>query len=165
MKTYKKNKIKNKDGMLVTKKGKIITIDPEIIDLANYLETLYQKAQHDMTIKMLTPTINNEFERVSEHEIDCEFEVDTPILDEQVEQSIKLMHEIDAVNNANKANIMLENMKPLVDFVSDDYIVACSSDRIHKFDTPNLGDPLGWTIDSLLDAIAFINGGKAVDYE
>lgn len=165
MKVYAKDKLKYKNGMLVADSGDVVGIDPEIVDFANELETKVQKAQWLKTQPEACAGPNfAEFKRKGEDEIQG-FIVETPLLDERAEQSMALMEELDSKCLNDKMNDQLMSMYPLMLFVKDDSVVDVNPDKLHKFDCPVLGNPLTWTEDTILNAIAVINNVEIIDAE
>lgn len=164
MKIYNKDNLHYKNGMFVTDSGDIIGIDSEIVDLANELETKYQRAVwlETQPAPCLGPNFS-EFERLSEFDMDDEFKVETPIMDKRTEESIKYMEELDMKILNDSMNEQLRGMKPLVMFVEDDSVISFDVDKIHRFDCYMLGNPLDWTKDTIISAIARINNVELED--
>lgn len=156
MKAYPKNELSFKNGLLIASDNEVVVIDPEIVDAANALETKFQQKMYlnSQPEGCPCPTLVG-FERESEFDIKL-FEAETPIIDKRAEESKAFMDELDLVSSTNVMNGMLMSMKQLIIFVNDDHVYG--SDCIaHKFDTPNLGNPLEWTDDTIKEAVAFIN--------
>ena len=163
MKMYAKNGLKYKNGLIVTTEGDVVGVDNEVVDLANEIETAYQKA---VWLK-IQPSVcagpdYSKFERKTETVIEG-FVVDTPIMDKKVEEAQKLMEEIDSVQLNETMNNMLAGLTPLVYFVTDDDVLSCENAAPHHFDCPMLGNPLEWTMDTLINAVAIINGVEVIE--
>lgn len=158
MKIYQKADLKMKDGLIINDAGEIVAIDPEIVDLANNLETELQQARFlaDQPEASPMPTLVG-FKRKSMNEIEL-FECETPIQDKRAEDAMKLMEEIDQASLTTQMNLMLTNIKPLVLFAKDSDVIAMEATTLHRFDTPFMGNPLEWTEESISQVVAEING-------
>lgn len=165
MKFYKKSKLKYVDGYLTTKKGKIVMIDNEIIDLANELEERYQRALWEIVHP--EPEIDTnapEFKRLSERKPN-KTTLETPYLDEKTEQTMKIMEEIDALSKVHELNNDLLGMKPLLDFVKSDKVIECESGTLHRFDLPILGDPLKLSAEDIVKFELDIHHLDQIEYD
>lgn len=159
MKMYKKSDLTLNHGLLVTKDGDIVLPDPRIVWQANKLETKVQKAAYLMAQPEATPMPSLDgFERRSINDSESrKFTVDTPVMDANTEEAMKLMNEIDDMTKADQANIMLDDFKSLLDFVTQDFVIDCG-DQLYKFDTPMLGDVLKLDETDVVNAIAYVCG-------
>lgn len=157
-KLFNKSDLTYKNGYLVTDDGTIVPVNPIFVNQANDLETDNQKNIHkDYVLAMSDPTMSEieEFERSHEHEIKIDyFEVDTPLLDEQAEQSLALMDEIDKVSVNDEMNDRLNDYRELIEFVSDDTIRVDLDQMPYRFDLPTLGDPLKWNYKTIANIVA-----------
>lgn len=159
MKMYKKSKLTLNHGLLVSKDGDIVLPDYRIVQQANALETMIQKAAYLMAQPEATPMPSLDgFERRSIDDSETrKFKVDTPTMDAKAEEAMKLMDEIDDMATADKANAMLDDFKSFLDFVTQDFVVD-GGDQLYKFDTPMLGDVLKLTETDVVNAIAYVCG-------
>lgn len=159
MKMYKKSDLTLNNGLLVSKDGDIVLPDFRIVQQANGLETMVQKAKYLMSQPEATPMPSLDgFERMSISDNESrKFEVSTPVMDAKAEEAMKLMGEIDDMATVEKANAMLDDFKTLLDFVSQDFVIDCG-DQLYKFDTPVLGNVLELTEEDVVKAIAYICG-------
>lgn len=158
MKMYDKKDLEYKNGLLVASDGTVMGIDPEIIDLANELETRIQKAEYlaAQPGAVAVPSLDG-FTRKSETEMQ-KFVCETPIMDKKVEESLKFMEEIEDVQVTNKLNDDLAGLMPLVQFAKDSSIVSMDHVAPRKFDVPTMGNPLKWDEDKLMVFVAMANG-------
>lgn len=159
MKMYKKSDVMLNHGLLVSKDGDIILPNYLIVQQANSLETLVQKAAYLSTQPKATPAPSLDgFERVSiDDSKSRKFEVFTPTMDAKADEAMKLMDELDDVATANAANAMLDDFKEFLDFVTQDFVIDCG-DQLYKFDTPTLGNVLDLTEADVIDAVAYACG-------
>lgn len=159
MKMYKKSELTLNHGLLVSKDGDIVLPDYRIVRQANALEDMVQETAYLMAQPEATPMPSLDgYKRVSIDDSETrKFTVDTPTMDAKAEEAMKLMDEIDDTATADKANSMIERFKPLLDFVSQDFVVDCG-DQLYKFDTPVLGDVLKLTETDVVNAIAYVCG-------
>lgn len=158
MKMYKKKDLSYKNGLIVAPDGEVVAIDNEVVDMANELETRIQKASYlkSQPEPVAIPTLEG-FVRQTETTL-TSFVCDTPLMDEQVERSMKLMEEIDDQAMTDKLNEQLKYLTPLVYFVKDDELLSVENDSQHRFDVPVMGNPLEWTEDLLMEFVCKANG-------
>lgn len=159
MKTYKKSKLSYVNGMLVTKKGKVVYPGSDVVRQANELEKMmqeyeYLKAQPEFQPK---PSLEG-FKRVHERENLGKFHTLTPTLDSEVKKTLALLRELDEKNDMDKANDEMAKHKELIDFLNSDVVVGLEADDIELFDTPTLGDVLTWDENMVARCIAKILG-------
>lgn len=159
MKMYQKSDLTLNHGLLVSKDGDIILPDPRIVHQANELEDMAQKAAYLMAQPEATPMPSLDgFKRVSIDDSESrKFEVSTPVMDAKADEAMKLMDEIDDKATANKANSMIDHFEPLLDFVSQDFVIDCGN-QLYKFDTPVLGNVLELTEADVIKVIAYVCG-------
>lgn len=160
MKMYKKSDLTIIDGMLVNGDGDIVMPDVRVIEQANELETLVQKAEYLSGQPEATPMPSLEgFERKSEKDADVHFHAKTPELDKKAEEAMAIMDELDDMATVDAANDMVDKFPELLAFVSNDYVVdfGCGGVLV-TFDTPTLGSVLKLTKDDVIDAIAYACG-------
>lgn len=167
MKMYSKKDLKFKNGYLIAPDGEIVTPDFNIVGQANQLETSVQRRSFiDKQPEVCFGPNLNEFKRKSIDDVNtCEFKIDTPLLDEKVDESIALMDEIDNAQVVERMNEELHyKYNNLLKFVIDDDIVCKENDiAFSKFDTPTLGNPLEWDVNKIMDAIGYIFGYAEAD--
>lgn len=150
MKLYKKNNLTFSNGMLVTKKNKVVCVDINIVEQANKLETLNQKIEwlKDQPKACSGPDFS-EFERVHSG-TKVKLGTETPTLDKEIKKSLKLMDEIDHYNTTEKAEDVINDVfKELVEFVTNKEVIDYCS-VVSKFDTPTLGNPLELTNEDII---------------
>ena len=156
-KMYKKSKLTFKDSFIVTKKGKIVAIDNEVVDLMNTLEERLQRAIFidDQPEACAGPDLSK-FERIHAG-VNVSVKHETPTLDQKVEESMLLMQEIDDSNSVTMLNMDLEGMRPLLEFIGSDTVISVEHSTPHRFDTPRLGNPLELTIEDVIEAEMIIH--------
>lgn len=164
MKMYKKNDLHFIDGMLVTEDGKIVVPSAKIVRQFNDFETMCQR--HDYLIDQPdyspAPSLDG-FERKSAFGHNGGFSAKTPLLDAKVEDTMKLLAELDGANAAEDANNLLDEFEEMVLFVCNDYVVDFGEAiELIKFDTPMLGDPLKVTEAEIIKVISAICGASGV---
>lgn len=165
MKMYAKEDLKVKDGLLVSSDGDVVAINPDVVDLANELETNLQKARFLAAQPQggPAPTLDG-FKRKSDKSIEM-FTCETPIADKKAEEALAFMDELDDVQLTQDMNDMLLGMTELVMFVQEPEVLSMDHAVVRRFDTPELGNPLTWTKDTLASAVAEIHGCSVVDGE
>ena len=160
MKLYKKSDLEFRHGMLIANDGNVVAVDNEIIDLANELETEYQKACYleEQPEPVPERSLDN-FER--EHYVGnprLHVNINTPLLDAKIEEAMSIMTELDAASANNNINDLFEQFSPLVDFVASDEVLSIDGQvSQHKFDTPKIGNPLEITNQKLVFIAAKIS--------
>ena len=153
MKMYKKKKLDYKNGYIV-KEGKIIGIDNKIVDMFNQLETDVQKWLHNMKypVEDIKPAVP--FSRETERgKIYPRVTAVTPELDNMAEKTIAMMDELDKVANADMCNKYFKSIQPLIEFINDKFVVECNQSTQHRFDLPQLGNPLKITKEDLCEIV------------
>lgn len=156
MKMFKKNKLEYRNGYIVTKKkGKIVNVDNEVVDLLNQLEEDIQRAMYEKTTRVECNEVK-EFKRSSCYDIELGYEVETPTLDAMAEKALKIMEELDDSFNASQAEARLESIKPVVQFINDDFVVSCEQATQHRFDLPIIGNPLDLNLEELITLVGTI---------
>lgn len=160
MKMYDKMNLMYVNGLMVDSDGNVVAIDNAIVDMANELETRIQKAKYleAQPEAVAIPTLDG-FERESEFKLK-KVECTTPVMDERVEESKKIMDELDSMFMTNKVNDDIDRYRDLLLFVKETTVVSAEHEAPHKFDVPTMGSPLDWDYDTMLDFIALANGLK-----
>ena len=164
MKMYKKNDLSFVDGMLVTEDGKVVVPSAKIVMQFNAFETMCQR--HDYLVDQPdyspAPSLDG-FKRKSAFGHNGGFSAKTPLLDAKVEDTMKLLAEIDGANAAEQANDLLDEFERMILFICNDYVVDLGDGaELIKFDTPTLGDPLKVTEADVVAAISAICGASGV---
>lgn len=156
-KYIKKSKLKFKNGNLVTKKGKIVFVEPRVIDEFNMLEEMVQK--QNWMIKAIAqsgiPIEPYKFESARAIELEDDFiEVDTSTLDKQIKESLEVAKEIDNVTAKEKVKDYLENkFADLLKFVREDEIIVYEGKIYSEFDLKCIGNPLMINEAAVIDII------------
>lgn len=157
MKMFDKEKIEYKNGYLVCE-GEIVSVDNEVVDLANKLETDVQRASFKRTHGCNydpCKVCDEPFARTTERNIPT-LRVETPMLDKKTKQAMQMMDEIDAMEKADQINEYLRGIDPLLQFAENDFVIACEHGEQHRFDVPVLGDPTKWTLKSISEQVMSI---------
>lgn len=161
MKMYKKSDLQLINGMLVSG-DEIIAVADHIVNQANELETLVQKAEYLSTQPSATPMPSLDgFERKSANEFGERFIATTPVTDMKVAEAMAIMDEADDVAITDVANGLLDQFTELAKFIREDYVIDTNAPSIIAFDTPTLGSILDLTTDDLMHAIAKVCGMSA----
>ena len=158
MKMYKKSDLTIIDGMLVNGDGDIINVSYKVVNQANELETLVQKATFLAAQPKATPMPSLDgFVRTSSKEAQ-RFSAETPTMDAKAEEALTIMDELDDVATASQGNAMLDHFSDLIEFAKVDYVIDYGCGKLLTFDTPTLGCPLDLTPDDVMKAVAFVCG-------
>ena len=162
MKIYNKSDVQFFNGYIVkgNKSKKVIGIDNEIVDLFNKIEYDYQRAKY-LAKQPKVEAGDYTFEDFKfEHNNNDEFTVtaNTPYLDRKIAETLKIMDDLDAITQSDRFNDYINGIKPVMQFIDNDFIVSCDQHVQHKFDTKYLGNPLEMTIEDIVDCIATIVG-------
>lgn len=155
MKMINKSELEYKNGYIVNG-DEIIAVDPYIILQANALEEMVQKRRwlNDQPQACSGPNLSS-FERESELDVLPHWEAETPLMDKKIEDSLKLMEELDEMNMVNLVNKELKYFEELIEFTSKDYVIDMPSQCApEKFDMPTLGNPLELTAQQVAEYIA-----------
>lgn len=166
MKVYKKSKLTIKDGLVLTKKGKVVALNPIVIELANRLDLDLQKALYLKAQPKAVPAPSLKgFEPKSENMWDnYHVATKTPLHDEEIERSIALMEELDRQTDALELEKYIGIYKDLLEFVSDYSALSHDADPI-RINTPELGNLLKLDTKDVLEAIimAYIDDCSEVE--
>lgn len=160
MKIYKKSELKLTNGLLVTKKGDVVTVDERIVEQANDLETLLQKTEYLAAQPSASPMPSLAgFERKRfDDNGNLYFSTVTPALDAKAEEAMAIMGEIDNMTTAEQANRMIDMFADLIRFADSDTVIDCEAECVDPFDMPTLGSILELTHEDIVGVIAFANG-------
>ena len=165
MKMYKKNELKFVDGLLIADDGTIVAPSKKIVSQFNRFETLCQRYDYmiDQPDYSPMPSLDG-FERKSSFGHKGGFAVKTPLLDAKVEDTMKLLDELDGAKAADDANEMLEEFEEMVLFICNDYVVDLGvvGGELERFDLPTLGDPLKLTEKDIIAIIGMVCGAGEV---
>ena len=154
MKVYKKSKLTIKDGLVLTKKGKVVAINPVVVESANRLDLDLQKALYLKAQPKAVPAPSlKDFEPKSEGMWDnYHVVVETPLKDKEIEHSIALMEELDKQTDALELEKYIGIYKDLLEFVGYDSALSHDADPI-RINTPELGNLLELDTKAVLEAI------------
>lgn len=157
------------DGFLCNKKGHVLGIDPKVAELANELDTMVQKKMYlnKQPEAQPMPSLNG-FKRRHMHELALpQIEpAETPVTDKRIAEAIAFVHEMGNQRKADKVNEMVKEFAMLFDFANNNKIwMDTDVYEEYEFDTPELGNPLDYDMELLLEAIMFINDANIEDVE
>lgn len=151
MKMVKKSNLIYERGYICTKKGKVVSVPNNIVRMMNKLDRDVQESEWRKEQPVPEPA--KKFVPITER-IHPIVKVDTPALDEQVERSMAIMEDIDAMAGADEVNQYLAEIDPLIQWVMADKIIATENPAQLQFDLPRLGNPLELDIEYLVDLVA-----------
>lgn len=151
-KMYKKSDLSYVNGYIVTKDDEIVLLPNDASNQLMHLEYELQKLEW-LKNKPKLPLIEYpDFVRKSEFETAVpEIAVETPLLDEQVQRSMKMREEIDNQKASKMANKFLAKYEKLFRFIGSDLFTEGDSDI--QFDLPTLGNPLELTADKVVQLV------------
>lgn len=162
MKIYKKSELEYKNGYLV-KDDEIVQVDNEVVDLLNMLDTHVQRAEHEAGKKKcyecFKEVIEDEFVPQSEYFLPV-IEVNTPLLDSEVDKTMAIMEELDDKEKCRLVNEHLNGYRPVVLFCKDDTVVSFDQPTQHRFDLSRLGNPLELTAEDIAVYCGILYGGE-----
>lgn len=159
MKFIKKSDLSYRNGYLVDAEGNVHQPDQKVVHDLNELEIELQRAAYleAQKSKFVPADIEGkDFKPVSQHEYKAKFDVKTPLLDKEIENSMALMDEIDKANVVTKVQQWIEDHEKLVTFLTNDEFIE--SGCTERFDLPSFGDPLELTLNEVVSTLAAING-------
>lgn len=155
-KIYKKEELQYINGYIV-KGDEIVAIDDSIVALLNKLDEDVQRKRFDDAKKGLIDLSAFdavEFERESERpQIKPTIHVDTPVLDQKVEEGKAFAKELDLLERAGKVEKYFDHLATATKFVIEDCVVESSFSHNWQFDLPVLGNPLELTRDELAEFV------------
>lgn len=166
MKFIAKSDLTYQNGYLVDSEGNVHQPIERIVKTLNELEVEMQRAVYlrEQKEKFSPADIEGkDFEPLSEHEIDVDFEVKTPLIDKEIESAMNLMAEIDRANALGKIKAWIKDHTDLIEFLAEDKFIE--SDCTVKFDLAGFGDPLKLTVDELVATLLAKYGYKPEDKE
>ena len=155
MKIYKKSECEMIDGIIV-KDGEAVGLPCSVHRMLHIVEEQLQKAYYllDQPKACPAPTLEG-FVKKTSSPMPFIKKPTTPFSDAQVNMALAIMNETDAVNAVNEINDMIEDFKPLIEWVASETLMD-SGDCYGKLDLPELGDPLKLTTDDIVEALKAI---------
>lgn len=155
-KFYSKSDLTFKSGYVVSATGDVVALPKGVARQLNDIEEMVQRAKWDAKHEAaeMEP---EKFVRRSAFKPTPEITVDTPLLDQKVEESMQLHREIERQLCADKLNEIIRSFKEAFAFCDEDDFVE--GDEVIRLDLPTLGDPLKLTANELGRHI----GGMAFD--
>lgn len=157
-KFYSKSDLTFKSGYVVNATGDVVALPKGVANQLNSIEEMVQKAkwvaEHESAEEE-----PEEFVRKSAFKTAPTITVDTPLLDQKVEEAVQLHEEIKRQLCAEKLTDIIKGFKEAFAFCDEDDFVE--GDKVVRLDLPTLGDPLKLTPAELAGHI----GGMAFDGE
>ena len=141
MKLVKKEDLTQVGTDLITRKEKIVSFEYSLVYQLNKLETMKQKvAWAKKYPKNELPTPRPVFNRVSINEAGLpHIEDETPIMDAEVDKTLKFMKEIDRKNITEKTNEIIKNFAEVFAFVNADKVKVIENESTN-LNTLTIGD-------------------------
>ena len=163
IKLVKKDKLKFKKGYF-TYKGDIVAIDSVVVNQLNELERSVQEFLYLITQPEAQPEPSLEgFSFKSALRKRPYLEAHTPYMDECVEKAKKLMDEMDALSDARAVNDTLDRYDELIQWAKAKKVFVTEPVfQPTPVDTAELGNPLGWSAERLVDLIVYMGTGGAM---
>ena len=162
MKLYKKSDLSVINGMLVNSDNEVVIPVGNVIEQANFLETLLQKTEYINAQPKATPmpSLDGFVRKSIKDDLrgSMTFEVSTPVLDVEIAKTMAMMDEIDDIDSVHKANEVIKEFENLVAFTESEYVASQCDDTMVVCDTPTLGSILDLTKDDVVNAVAKICG-------
>ena len=149
------------DGFICDIKGRVLGINPKIAELANELDTMVQEKLYldKQPDAQPIPSLDG-FKRRHMHEVVLpQIKLaETPVTDKRVAEAMAFVHEVEDQHKADEVNDMVKEFAMLFDFATSDKVwVDTDVLEEYEFDTPELGNPLDYNAELLLEAIMFIH--------
>ena len=157
-KFYSKSDLTFKSGYVVNSDGDVVALPNGVARQLNEIEEMVQRAKW-VNEHEATEAEPEEFVRKSAFKPAPIIKVDTPLLDQKVEEAVRLHEEIEGQLCADELNEIIKSFKEAFAFCDEDDFVE--GDKVVRLDLPTLGDPLKLTANELARHI----GGMAFDGE
>lgn len=139
MKLRDKSKLVWSNGYITTKKGKLVALPDAVQDELDMLEVKVEKNLHEQ--EQPKPAKPKPFKRLGLELPLAPIKVETPLLDQKVQDSMALMEEIDEANMARQIVETTEKDYPnLARFVAEDEFIPGT--RIERLNLPMIENPL-----------------------
>jgi hypothetical protein len=147
MKLRNKSKLVWNDGYITTKKGKLVALPDAVQDELDMLEVKVEQNFHEQ--EQPKPVEPKPFKRLGLELPLSPIRIETPLLDQKVEESMALMNEIDDANSTERLKRLVERDYPnLARFVAEDKFVPGT--RFERFNLPMIENPLELTEEKFL---------------
>lgn len=157
-KFYSKSDLAFKSGYVVNADGDVVALPKGVARQLNEIEEMVQRAEWVAEHEGAEEE-PEEFVRKSAFKTAPVITVDTPLLDQKVEEAVRLHEEIERQLCAEKLSEIIKGFKEAFAFCDEDDFVE--GDKVVRLDLPTLGDPLKLTAAELASHI----GGMAFDGE
>lgn len=167
-KMIKKSELRYDNGYLSLEDGTVVTPANDMVVVAyNRLEIAVQKQnfarKNGLFEDKPEPVTTDDFVPKSEWEVPTpSVKVETPSLDAKVEESMKIVDELDMLENADKANKLIERMEPLFEWAFSDMVMVKDEGCKLRFNGLNMPSPLNITPDGITERCVFAATGKFV---
>lgn len=157
-KFYSKSDLTFKSGYVVNSDGDVVALPKGVARQLNEIEEMVQRAKW-VAEHEAPEAEKEEFVRKSAFKSAPVITVDTPLLDQKIEEAVRLHEEIERQLCADKMSEIIKGFKEAFAFCDEDDFVEGS--EVIRLDLPTLGDPLKLTANELASHI----GGMAFDGE
>lgn len=159
-KMINKSELSEMNGYLCVSDGTIVApVSDKVVRAYNALELAVQKRKFADKHGLLKPeeekvtTDNFEFE--SAHEVKHgKVIVETPELDKAVARSMKIVDELNIVEQGETINQLIASCEPLIEFVNADHVIVEEKTGI-RIDSINLPSILDITADNIIEYCAY----------
>lgn len=142
MKLRNKTKLVWNNGYITTKKGKLVALPDNVQDELDMLEVKVEQNFHEQ--EQPKPVEPKPFKRLGLELPLAPIKIETPLLDQKVEESMALMEEIDEASTAEKLTEIVKRDYPnLARFVAEDEFIPGT--RIERLNLPMIENPLELT--------------------
>lgn len=156
-KLIKKSKCSFENGHII-KKNKVVGIPSAVYYQLEKLEIMIQQWSYLSSQRPMSPEPSLVgWERKSKHVADRPY-VDmpeTPEMDKQVKEAIAFMCEVDAIEEAENINKMIDRFGDLIDWCANPKFIE--GDNFNTIDLYELGNPLLMTPEDVVNAIKIIS--------
>lgn len=156
MKLRSKSKLVWDNGYITTKKGKLVALPDAVQDELDMLEVKVERNFHEQ--EQPKPAEPKPFKRLGLELPLAPIEVETPLLDQKIQDSMALMEEIDEASRARQVVETIEKDYPnLARFVAEDAFIPGT--RIERLNLPMIENPLeldqekflGWVLATFVE--------------
>lgn len=156
MKLRNKSKLVWNNGYITTKKGKLVALPDKVQNELDLLEVMIEKNFHEQ--EQPKPAAPKPFKRLGLELPLAPVKIETPLLDQKIEESMALMEEIDEANTAKKLVEITKDAFPnLARFVAEDEFVPGTC--IERLNLPMIENPLeldqekflGWVLATFVE--------------
>lgn len=166
IKLVKKSKLEFENGYFFHK-GKIVAIDPGVVEQINHLELVYQQYKHIHDQPEATPEpsmYDFKFESTQDKPVLGSL---TPLLDTKIAEAKQIMDELDSMEKVRATNEAYERYDVLIQWAKNKKAFVSEPDhKPQQVDTKYLGNPLEWGKNFVPNILAYMaTGVMPVEFE